>query len=173
MFIFVTGGQRSGRSNYGLRRASELGPPPWRYVTSGDDDESARRRIERTRKDQEAIWQVAPMPTDLGTLLKPEATAGLGAIVLDSFSSWLSSHMAGTASTQDQALLAEVEQLADRFYRSPVPLVIISQELNMGDPPADAGAERYIRTIAGANQLLAGMAQSVVLLVSGVPLKVR
>ena len=53
MFIFVTGGQRSGRSNYALRRASELGPPPWRYVTAGDEtDETARRRIERTRKDQ-------------------------------------------------------------------------------------------------------------------------
>jgi adenosyl cobinamide kinase/adenosyl cobinamide phosphate guanylyltransferase len=81
--------------------------------------------------------------------------------------------MAGTSNGEDQALLAEVESLADRFYRSPVPLVIISQEQNMGDPPVDPGTERYVRTIAGANQLLAQMAGSVVLMVSGVPLKVR
>jgi adenosylcobinamide kinase/adenosylcobinamide-phosphate guanylyltransferase len=173
MFIFVTGGQRSGRSNYALRRASELGPPPWRYITSGDDDESARRRIERTRKDQEAIWQVAAMPADLATLVKPESVAGLGAIVIDSFNSWLSTRMAGTSSAEDQALLAEVESLADKFYRAPVPLVIISQEQNMGDPPVDPGTERYVRTIAGANQLLAQIAGSVVFMVSGVPLKVR
>jgi adenosyl cobinamide kinase/adenosyl cobinamide phosphate guanylyltransferase len=53
-----------------------------------------------------------------------------------------------------------------------VPLVVVSQEQNMGDPP-DAAAERYVRMIAGANQLLAGMAGSVVLMISGVPLKVR
>jgi adenosylcobinamide kinase/adenosylcobinamide-phosphate guanylyltransferase len=173
MFIFVTGGQRSGRSNYALRRASELGPPPWRYVTAGDEtDETARRRIERTRKDQEAIWQTAAMPADLPSILKPEVVAGLGALVLDSFSTWLAGRIAGTPTTQDQALLAEVEVLADQFYRSKVPLVVVSQEQNMGDPP-DAAAERYVRMIAGANQLLAGMAGSVVLMISGVPLKVR
>ena len=173
MFIFVTGGQRSGRSSYALRRASELGPPPWRYVTSGDEtDESARRRIERQRKDQEAIWQTANMPADLSAVIKPEGVVGVGALVLDSFSSWLAGRIAGTPTSQDQALLGEVEQLADKFYRSKVPLVVVSQEQNMGDPP-DAAAERYVRMIAGANQLLAGVAGSVVFMISGVPLKVR
>jgi adenosyl cobinamide kinase/adenosyl cobinamide phosphate guanylyltransferase len=32
MFTFVTGGLRSGKSDYALRRASELGTPPWLYV---------------------------------------------------------------------------------------------------------------------------------------------
>ena len=34
MFTFVTGGLRSGKSDYALRRASELGPPPWLYVAA-------------------------------------------------------------------------------------------------------------------------------------------
>ena len=75
MLIFVTGGYRSGRSNYALRRAAELGPPPWLYVTAGEEtDEAVRKRIERQRRDKEAIWQTAVMPADLRTLLAPDQT---------------------------------------------------------------------------------------------------
>ena len=133
MFIFVTGGHRSGRSNYALRRASELGPPPWRYVTSvGETDEAVRRRIEHQRKDKEAIWQTAVMPVDLGAVLDPAAIGKVGAMVLDSFSAWLAGRIAATPAARDAKLLDEVEGLADRFYRSPVPLVIVSQEQSMG-----------------------------------------
>ena len=43
MFTFVTGGLRSGKSEYALRRASELGPPPWLYVAAAH---RRRRRAE-------------------------------------------------------------------------------------------------------------------------------
>ena len=59
MFTFVTGGLRSGKSEYGLRRASELGPPPWLYVAphiEGDDELKAR--LARHRRDQEAAWHL-------------------------------------------------------------------------------------------------------------------
>ena len=45
MFTFVTGGLRSGKSEYAIRRASEMGPPPWLWVAAyleGDDELKAR-----------------------------------------------------------------------------------------------------------------------------------
>ena len=178
MFIFVTGGHRSGRSNYALRRAAELGPPPWRYVTSGGEtDEAVRKRIERQRKDKEAIWQTAVMPPDLRSLLQPPSQAGLGAMVLDSFSGWFAARIATTPADapHESVLLDDLDDLADSFYRSPVPLLVVSQEMGMGLVPSesDPGAQRLLRLTAAANQILAGMASSVVMLVSGVPLKVR
>ena len=66
MYTFVTEGNRSGRSNYPLRRAAELGPPPWLYVSTGrETDEAARKRIERHRCDTEAIWKRSVMPPKL------------------------------------------------------------------------------------------------------------
>jgi adenosyl cobinamide kinase/adenosyl cobinamide phosphate guanylyltransferase len=90
MFTFVTGGYRSGRSNYALRRAAELGPPPWLYVTAGEEtDEAVRKRIERQRRDKEAIWQTAVTPVDLGSILQPEKIDKFGAVVMDGFMGWL------------------------------------------------------------------------------------
>ena len=63
MFTFVTGGLRSGKSEYALRRASELGPPPWLYVAphiEGDDELKAR--LARHRRDQEAAWHLLEAP---------------------------------------------------------------------------------------------------------------
>jgi adenosylcobinamide kinase / adenosylcobinamide-phosphate guanylyltransferase len=178
MYIFVTGGYRSGRSNYALRRAAELGPPPWLYVTAGEEtEESVRKRISRQRRDKEAIWRTAITPPDLRTLLDPSGLEGLGAMVLDGFTGWLTPRIAATSPDDDGALLAEIEALADLLYRSTTPVILVSQEMGWGGIPRPDGngkeERRYIRVAASANQILASMASSVVLMVSGVPLKVR
>jgi adenosylcobinamide kinase/adenosylcobinamide-phosphate guanylyltransferase len=174
MLIFVTGGFRSGRSNYALRRAAELGPPPWLYVTTGEEtDEAVRKRIERQRRDKEAIWQTAVMPTDLRDILRPEQIGTMGAVVLDGFQSWLASRTANLDAAGEATLITELEATAELLYRSRVPVLLISQEVGMGVPPPDPAGKRYVRLATTANQILAGMANHVVMMVSGVPLKVR
>jgi adenosylcobinamide kinase/adenosylcobinamide-phosphate guanylyltransferase len=174
MYTFVTGGYRSGRSNYALRRASELGPPPWLYVTAGDEtDDALRKRIERHRRDKEAIWRTAIMPPDLRSLIDPKTTEGLGALVLDGFMTWLSGRLATTEAHADPLLLDEVEGLADRMYRLPLPIIVVSMEMGLGGVPQGAAEQRFLRVAASANQILAANAGSVVMMVSGVPLKVR
>jgi adenosylcobinamide kinase / adenosylcobinamide-phosphate guanylyltransferase len=174
MYTFVTGGFRSGRSNYALRRASELGPPPWLYVTAGEEtDEAIRKRIERQRRDKEAIWRTAVMPTDLRTLFEPTALEGLGAMVLDGFIAWLTSRLSVTEPPADHRLLEEVVDLADRMYRSALPVVVVTQELGLGGMPEALVQQRYLKIAASANQILASMAGAMVMMVSGVPLKVR
>jgi adenosylcobinamide kinase/adenosylcobinamide-phosphate guanylyltransferase len=174
MYTFVTGGYRSGRSNYALRRASELGPPPWLYVTAGEEtDEAIRKRIERHRRDKEAIWRTAIMPPDLRQLLDPKATEGLGALVLDGFMTWLAGRLATTEATADPALLEEIELLADRMYRAPVPIILVTMEMGLGVMPSGPADQRFLKIAASANQILASNAGAVVMMVSGVPLKVR
>src|SRR5581483_1111311 len=102
MFIFVTGGYRSGRSNYALRRAAELGQPPWLYVSTGQEtDEAVRKRIERHRRDVEAIWRTQIMPPKLLDLMAPAALAGCGAAVLDGLAGWIDRHLTGTGEAED------------------------------------------------------------------------
>jgi adenosylcobinamide kinase / adenosylcobinamide-phosphate guanylyltransferase len=174
MLIFVTGGYRSGRSNYALRRAAELGPPPWLYVTAGEEpDEAVRKRIERQRRDKEAIWQTAVMGPDLRSILQPDRIENVGAVVLDSFSGWLAGRVAATDPAGEPALLADLETTAELLYRSRVPVLLVSQEVGMGLPPTDPKDRRFLRLATSANQILAPMANHVVMMVSGVPLKVR
>jgi adenosylcobinamide kinase/adenosylcobinamide-phosphate guanylyltransferase len=174
MYTFVTGGYRSGRSNYALRRASELGPPPWLYVTAGEEtDEAIRKRIERHRRDKEAIWRTAVMPADLRPFLEPKETEGLGALVLDGFMTWLSGRLNTSQPDADPALLEEIEALADRMYRTPLPIILVTMETGLGTMPGGAAEQRFLKVAASANQILAANAGAVVMMISGVPLKVR
>src|SRR6185503_1171956 len=155
MFTFVTGGLRSGKSEYGLRRASELGPPPWLYVAphiEGDDELKAR--LARHRRDQEAAWHLHEAPAKLAETVKAETLAGHGAAA-------------------DYDLVAEVEAFADRLYRSTTPIVLVTTEIGLGFLPASVPDRRLINIAGLANQILAERAQTVVMMVSGVPLRLR
>src|SRR5437868_15318060 len=124
MFTFVTGGLRSGKSEYALRRASELGPPPWLYVAAhieGDDD--LKVRLASHRRDHDTTWKLIEAPDKLTAALDPATLEGSGAVVLDRFTVWLSKRIEGTDKSKDSELLNEVAALADRLYRSTTPVV--------------------------------------------------
>lgn len=174
MYTFVTGGYRSGRSNYALRRASELGHPPWLYVSTGQEtDDAIRKRIERTRRDVEAIWRTAVMPARLLDLIDGGALDGYGAAVFDGIAGWIETQLTADGGLEAEKRVFEtLGSFADRMYRSPVPIVVTSSEMSFGVLPADPAAQRLLKVVASGNQILAQQAGSVVLMVSGIPFKV-
>ena len=174
MFTFVTGGLRSGKSGYALRRASELGPPPWLYVapnTEGDED--LRGRLAGHRRDQEAHWKLIEAPEHLASALDPEVVDHHGATVIDRFTIWLSNRLSKTDKSADRPFLREIEVLADRLYKSPTPVVLVTTEIGLGFLPASVPDRRLIDVAGLANQILAERAQTVVLMVSGVAFRLR
>ena len=174
MFTFVTGGLRSGKSEYALRRASELGPPPWLYVASHiEGDEGVQWRLANHRRDQEATWKILEAPEHLEEALEPATLAGYGAVVIDRFTVWLWSRVARVAASTDRDLLAEIERLADRLYRSTTPAVIVTTEVGLGFLPTSVPDRRLIDVVGMANQLLSDRAAAATLLVSGIPLRLR
>src|SRR6185503_8744425 len=174
MFTFVSGGLRSGKSAYALRRASELGPPPWLYVAPEvEGDEELKARLARHRRDQDAIWRVKDAPAQLEESLAPERLEGVGALVLDRFSLWLSGRLGASDQRSDRSLFDEVERLADRLYRSPTPSVLVTTEVGLGFLPASVPDRRLIDVVGVANQILAERAQTVVFMVSGVAQRLR
>jgi adenosylcobinamide kinase/adenosylcobinamide-phosphate guanylyltransferase len=174
MYTFVTGGFRSGRSNYALRRAAELGQPPWLYVSTGrETDEAVRKRIERHRRDMEAIWRTAVMPARLVDLVHPKELEGCGAAVYDGLATWIEERLGQTKPENDPALLDELNDFADRLYRSAIPIVVTSTEMSLGLPARDAAEQRLLKIVSSANQILGQQASGMVMMVSGVPLKVR
>jgi adenosylcobinamide kinase / adenosylcobinamide-phosphate guanylyltransferase len=174
MYTFVTGGVRSGRSNYALRRAAELGHPPWLYVSTGTEaDDAVRKRLDRYRKDAEAIWRTAVMPAQLTDLMQPSAVLGFGALVFDGLLGWIQARLGEHGPNGERAVLEEVERFGDRVYRSAVPVVVVSGEIGFGFSPQTPEELRFLRVATSANQILAENAGAVVLMVSGVPLRVR
>ena len=174
MFTFVTGGLRSGKSGYALRRASELGPPPWLYVASHiEGDDELKARLANHRRDHDTTWKLIEAPDKMASALEPETLDGCGAVVIDRFTVWLSKRLAATEKSSDGDLLGEVQALADRLYRSPTPAVVVTTEIGLGFLPANVPDRRLINVAGQANQILAERAASVVMMVSGVPFRLR
>lgn len=174
MFTLVTGGLRSGKSEYALRRASELGPPPWLYVApqiEGDDDLKAD--LAKFRRDQDATWRFLEAPEHLAAVLEPAALDGCGSLIIDRFTVWVASRLARSDATADRDLLVEVELLADRLYRSATPAVIVTTEVGLGFLPASGTDRRLVEVVGLANQILSDRATAAALLVSGIPLRLR
>ena len=174
MFTFVTGGLRSGKSGYALRRASELGPPPWLYVapnTEGDED--LRGRLAGHRRDSEAHWKLIEAPEQLASVVDSEAGDHHGATVIDRFTIWLSNRLSKTDKTSDRTFLREIEVLSDRLYKSATPVVLVTTEIGLGFLPASVPDRRLIDVAGLANQILAERAQTVVLMVSGIAYRLR
>lgn len=174
MFMFVTGGLRSGKSGYALRRASELGPPPWAFVAphvEGDDELKAR--LANHRRDHEASWKLLEAPPQLETVVDLVKAGAYGAMVIDRFTAWVQSRLSGEDRASERAVLDAVEQLADRLYRSTTPAVLVTMEIGLGYLPESDPSRRFISVVGQANQILVERAQSVVLMVSGVPMRLR
>jgi adenosyl cobinamide kinase/adenosyl cobinamide phosphate guanylyltransferase len=174
MFTFVTGGLRSGKSEYAIRRASEMGPPPWLYVAAHlEGDDELKARLIGHRKDQDASWRLIAAPERLATALEPETLAGCGAVVIDRLTVWLSNRLSVTDRSADKGLLGEIEVLSDRLYRSTTPAVLVTTEIGLGFLPAHVPDRRLINVAGIANQILSERAESVVMMVSGVALRLR
>jgi adenosylcobinamide kinase/adenosylcobinamide-phosphate guanylyltransferase len=139
--------------------------------TEGDDDLKAR--LAGHRRDQEAHWKLIEAPDMLGSALDPETVDHHGAVVIDRFTIWLSNHMAKIPKTADRDFLGEIEQFADRLYRSITPVVLVTTEIGLGFLPSSVPDRRLITVAGMANQILAERAQSVVFLVSGIPQRLR
>jgi adenosylcobinamide kinase/adenosylcobinamide-phosphate guanylyltransferase len=174
MFTFVSGGLRSGKSAYALRRASELGPPPWLYVAAHiEGDDELKARLANHRRDHDTTWKLIEAPEKLSAALDPATLDGSGAVVIDRFTVWLSKRLAAADKSTDADLLREVETLADRLYRSATPAVLVTTEIGLGFLPANVPDRRLINVAGQANQIIAERASSVVLMISGVSLRLR
>jgi adenosyl cobinamide kinase/adenosyl cobinamide phosphate guanylyltransferase len=174
MYTLVTGGLRSGKSEYALHRASELGPPPWLYVAphiEGDDELKAR--LAKHRRDQDATWKFKEAPERLDAILDSATLAGHGSVIIDRFTVWVANRLAKSEPKSDRDLLNEIELLADRLYRSTTPGVVVTTEVGLGFLPESVPDRRLVDVVGMANQILSDRATAAALLVSGIPLRLR
>ena len=160
----------------GIRAPARLGArtPPWLDVAAHiDGDDELKARLANHRRDHDTTWKLIQAPEKLITALDPAMLADCGAAVIDRFTVWLSRRLAAMEKSGDGDLLSEVEALADRLYRSPTPAVVVTTEIGLGFLPANVPDCRLINIAGKANQILSERAESVVLMVSGVPLRLR
>lgn len=163
---FIIGGARSGKSAHAEMLAT-AGPPPWTYIaTARAYDDEMRERITLHRSRRGEGWVSVDAPLDLVGAI--EALPDHQPVLIDCLTLWLTNHMLA-----DHDLEAECRRLADVLARPRGPWFVVSNEVGLGIVPDNALARRF-RDVAGRlNQQVAAVANNVLMMVAGLPLKVK
>lgn len=163
----ITGGARSGKSSYAQRLALERSDRPVYLATSRIWDAEHRLRIERHRADRGPQWETVEEPKSLSRCDFCGRT-----VVVDCVTLWCTNFFYDFDSDVDRALDA-VKNEFDRLVEQDADFIFVTNEIGLGGVSTDPLQRRFTDLQGWVNQYIAQRAGSVVLMVSGIPIKVK
>jgi adenosyl cobinamide kinase/adenosyl cobinamide phosphate guanylyltransferase len=170
----ITGGVRSGKSDYAQQLALEMGGDDVTFIATAEPgDAEMADRIARHRAGRPPAWSTIETATAAGTALRAAASQVvlLDCITLLASNAMLRAEPAGKDPTS--AVNAEVAGILDAAAARTGELILVTNEVGLGVVPATPLGRLYRDLLGEANRRLAERAESVVMMVSGIPLVVR
>lgn len=164
---FVLGGARSGKSRHAQQLIEDV-PGTLAYIATGEAfDDEMEARIALHREERGPRWTTIEAPLDLAGAI-PRAALRADAIMVDCLTLWVSNLM-----MVDAALEPHFEALCRAIGECPVPLAVVANEVGLGLVP-ETPLGRAFRDEAGRlNQRVAAVADRVVFIAAGLPLKLK
>ncbi len=173
----ILGGARSGKSSYAQRLAAERGGAIVYVATAEAGDGEMAERIAAHRAERPAHWQTIEAPRSIGAAIRSGAVQA-DVILIDCLTLLANNVIVPlpesvTAQEAEAALNAEIEELLDAYAGSGAEWIIVSNEVGLGLVPPYLLGRVYRDALGRANQRLAAMADKVLFMVAGLPLKVK
>ncbi|RVD40472.1 bifunctional adenosylcobinamide kinase/adenosylcobinamide-phosphate guanylyltransferase [Mesorhizobium sp. M4A.F.Ca.ET.020.02.1.1] len=163
---FIIGGARSGKRAHAETLVT-ASPSPWAYIATAEAyDDEMRERIALHRARRGEGWATVDAPLDLAAAI--EALPDHEPVLIDCLTLWLTNHMLA-----ERDLDAECRRLVDVLSRPRGPWFVVSNEVGLGIVPDNALARRFRDAAGRLNQQVAAVADTVLLMVAGLPLKVK
>ncbi|MBQ7179871.1 MAG: bifunctional adenosylcobinamide kinase/adenosylcobinamide-phosphate guanylyltransferase [Bacteroidaceae bacterium] len=167
----ITGGERSGKSTYAERLALSLSANPVYLATAHPWDDEFRDRIRRHQERRGTQWTNIEEERQLSRLSLE------GRVVLvDCLTLWATNFFFSGDEQQIPAVdsvLAELKAEFDRLTGQQATFILVTNEIGMGGVSANAVQRRFTDLMGWLNQYVAGQADEVVLMVSGIPVKIK
>lgn len=164
--ILVTGGQRSGKSEYAEQLALSLSDQPVYMATAHVWDDEFRERVRRHQKRRGPQW------TNIEEERQLSRHDVEGRVVLvDCVTLWLTNLFFDTEDAR-QALQTAQEEF-DRFTRQNATFIFVTNEIGLGGVSENA-IQRHFTDLQGwMNQYIAQKADEVTLMVSGIAVNIK
>lgn len=185
--ILVTGGSRSGKSEYAEQLTMAMGSRYLYLATAKITDAEMARRVEKHRARRSASWTTHEGYTELEKVIA-DAAGKYDGMLLDSISTmvtnllfdfignvdWDTFDFADVDYKAAETFITEqFEVLGRSAAKLKVPLVAVTDEIGMGVIP-ETVLGRAFRDILGlVNQRMASYADEVFFVVSGIPVKIK
>jgi adenosylcobinamide kinase/adenosylcobinamide-phosphate guanylyltransferase len=164
---FITGGARSGKSSFAQRLAEEQSEKPVYLATARIWDEDFANRIKRHRDGRDERWQTVEEEKELS---KHDFSGKV--VMLDCITLWLTNYFHDSDYRIDETLEAAKTEWT-KFVQQEMNLIVVSNELGMGVHPENEMARKFADLQGWMNQFIAQQAETVYLMVSGIPVKIK
>jgi adenosylcobinamide kinase/adenosylcobinamide-phosphate guanylyltransferase len=164
--ILITGGQRSGKSQHAEQTALRLTDHPVYLATAHIWDEEFRQRVLRHQERRGPQWTNIEEEKFLS---RHDVTARV--VVIDCVTLWLTNFFFEQQNVSKT--LETVKEEFDCFTSQDATFIFVTNEIGSGGV-SDNVVQRQFTDLEGwMNQYIASKADEVILMVSGIPLKVK
>ena len=165
--ILITGGARSGKSTYAENLALSLAPDPVYLATSRIWDDEFRERVRRHQERRGPQWTNIEEEKFLS-----RHELGGRVVLVDCLTLWATNYFYDMDGDIDKALGA-VKAEFDRFTAQDATFIFVTNEIGMGGTSDNALQRKFTDLQGWMNQYVAAAADEVVLMVSGIPVKIK
>lgn len=165
--ILITGGQRSGKSTKAEELALSLSTHPVYLATAHIWDEEFRERVKKHQERRGPEWTNIEEEIYLS---KHDMTGRV--VVIDCITLWLTNFFYKLDSEVDKTL-ASAKKEFDAFTAHDATYIFVSNEIGMGGVSTNALQRKFTDLQGWMNQYIAQKADEVILMVSGIEVKVK
>ena len=165
--ILITGGQRSGKSTKAEELALSLSTNPIYVATAHVWDEEFRERVIKHQERRGPQWTNIEEETALS---KHDLTGRVA--VVDCVTLWLTNFFFQNNSDVDKSLEAAKAEF-DAFTQHDATYIFVTNEIGSGGVSDNAIQRKFTDLQGWMNQYIASRADEVILMVSGIAVKIK
>lgn len=165
--VLITGGQRSGKSSFAQRRALELSGTPVYLATSRIWDADFEQRIQRHKDDRGPQWTNLEEEVNLHNASITNRT-----VVLDCITLWLT-NIFHDNNYEIEPSLKQAKEIWSNLMQKEATILVVTNELGMSMHAETEVGRKFTDLQGWMNQYIASVANEVILMVSGIPVKIK
>jgi adenosylcobinamide kinase / adenosylcobinamide-phosphate guanylyltransferase len=165
--IFITGGERSGKSSFAQQMALSLSDNPVYLATAKIWDKDFAKRVERHKSERNEQW------TTIEEEIRISRHNLQGkVVVLDCVTLWLTNIFEAQAYDCENAI-AKAQHEWLQFMKQDCTAIVVSNEIGMSLHAQNEAGRKFVELQGIINQTIAGMAKEAYLMISGISMKIK
>lgn len=180
----VLGGVRSGKSEFAEKLARQDNQSVLYVATGLASDSEMERRIQRHRDSRPPNWETLEAPIDLADSLENVLSGRIApndlppeVVLIDSLDSWVGNLLQQREDEPGHVVDSLVEDSVGKILnvcdRSSASVILVSSEVGLTLVPPFPMGRRFQDLLGLVNQKVAATADSVYLVVAGVPIAIK
>lgn len=168
MIYLITGGERSGKSTYAQNLALQLSESPIYVATARKWDVDFQNRIDRHQQERDERWTNIEKEKHISEIDFSGKVALIDCVTL-----WLTNFFVDTNYDVNLSLEEAKKEFISIASQENTVFIIVTNEIGMGVHAETHIGRKFTELQGWMNQFLASKADEVILMVSGIPVRIK